>query len=65
MIYSCKDCRERQVGCHSTCEKYLAQKALHEQEKAELDKRKAEEQDISKYTYEKIMRSVLKRERRR
>ena len=19
----CKDCKERQVGCHSTCEKYL------------------------------------------
>lgn len=65
MIYSCKNCQDRQVGCHGTCEKYLAQKALHEQEKAELDKRKAEEQVISKYTYEKVMKAVLKRERRR
>lgn len=22
MIYSCMDCKERRVGCHSSCEKY-------------------------------------------
>lgn len=24
MDCGCKDCKERQVGCHSTCEKYNA-----------------------------------------
>lgn len=27
MSYSCKGCEERHVGCHATCEKYLAAKA--------------------------------------
>ena len=22
--FPCKDCKERQLGCHSICEKYLA-----------------------------------------
>ena len=22
MIYSCMDCKERRIGCHSSCEKY-------------------------------------------
>lgn len=25
--FSCKGCTERHVGCHSTCEKYIAEKA--------------------------------------
>jgi hypothetical protein len=27
MSYTCKGCEERHVGCHATCEKYLAAKA--------------------------------------
>lgn len=23
MIYPCKDCKKRCVGCHSTCEEYI------------------------------------------
>lgn len=30
-IYCCKDCPDRKVGCHVTCEKYI-------QEKADIDK---------------------------
>ena len=25
--FSCKGCTDRKVGCHSTCEKYLAESA--------------------------------------
>lgn len=25
--FSCKGCTERYVGCHSSCEKYIAEKA--------------------------------------
>lgn len=25
-IRSCKDCKERQVGCHSSCKRYLEDK---------------------------------------
>ena len=27
MITCCKDCQKRQVGCHSNCEDYVAQRA--------------------------------------
>lgn len=30
MIYCCKDCTKRCVGCHSVCEDYIAQKAKHD-----------------------------------
>lgn len=29
---SCLNCKERYVGCHSTCEKYLNEKAAHDEE---------------------------------
>lgn len=29
-VFSCKDCKERHLGCHSTCEKYIAEKAESE-----------------------------------
>ena len=25
MITCCRDCEERKMGCHATCEKYIAQ----------------------------------------
>lgn len=34
-IFSCKDCQDRYVGCHSKCEKYKAKKELHEKRKQE------------------------------
>lgn len=30
VMFSCKNCNERHVGCHSTCEKYIAEKAENE-----------------------------------
>ena len=37
MKATCKDCPDRAVGCHSSCERYLEAKAEHE--KREADKR--------------------------
>jgi len=34
-IFSCKGCKERHGGCHATCERYAAEKAEHERERAE------------------------------
>lgn len=65
MIYACKDCHDRQVGCHSTCEKYIEQKDIHEKEKAEKDKQKADRTDLNNYTYERVMKAVFSRDRRR
>ena len=27
--FSCKDCTERYIGCHSKCEKYIKEKEQH------------------------------------
>ena len=37
MVYSCKDCGNRFPGCHSNCERYLADKAKHDELKAKRD----------------------------
>lgn len=39
--FSCKGCTERHVGCHSTCEKYIT-------EKAENDKLREKEHELKK-----------------
>lgn len=31
--FPCKDCKDRAVGCHSICQKYIAAKEKAEQEK--------------------------------
>ena len=33
--FTCKDCKDRYVGCHSKCENYKKQKELHEKRKQE------------------------------
>ena len=36
-IYSCMNCQNRYPGCHDHCQKYQAEKAAHEKEKAARD----------------------------
>lgn len=38
--FTCKDCTERVVGCHSNCEKYLNEKAEYDKIKAIEDREK-------------------------
>lgn len=30
MIKCCKDCKKRQLGCHSTCKDYIREKSEHD-----------------------------------
>ena len=39
VITCCKDCPDRYPGCHSSCEKYKAQRAEYDAQKAECMKR--------------------------
>lgn len=43
----CKDCRERNVGCHATCQKYIADKAQRDADW----KRIRREREIDNYLY--------------
>ena len=35
-ISPCKDCPDRVLGCHSTCQKYIDKKAAYEKEREQL-----------------------------
>ncbi len=45
----CKDCTERHVGCHGTCERYKDWKTAHDAEKDARFKAKQEEATFRKY----------------
>lgn len=34
MIYPCKDCTDRTLGCHSICDKYISFKETRDKKKA-------------------------------
>lgn len=34
MIYSCKNCKDRSIGCHSHCERYAKEKIMHDEQRA-------------------------------
>lgn len=46
-IKCCKDCCERKVGCHATCDKYIREKAEWEKTKAEIRKKLEIEQGVT------------------
>ena len=41
--FSCKGCEKRYPGCHGKCETYIAEKAIHDENKAAADKKRAVE----------------------
>jgi hypothetical protein len=49
-IRCCYGCEERQIGCHATCERYLAEKEALDQER-ESKYKKHEERNIIWDTY--------------
>ena len=38
MIFSCKECKKHEPGCHATCETYKQEKAAYLERKAAYDK---------------------------
>lgn len=41
-IYVCKDCPDRQIGCHATCRKYIEQSEQLKKEAEEIRRQKDE-----------------------
>lgn len=59
-LFSCKDCADRVIGCHSSCEKYLkAQQILKGIREAKM-----RENDIDDYTVSFILREKKKKRQR-
>lgn len=56
-INSCKDCKDRHVGCHSTCEKYINAKKEYDELQEKIKKSKYRENDLNFVSSKKHMSS--------
>lgn len=54
--FSCKDCRERYVGCHSKCETYKREWEANEKRKKDLKI----EREINEYTNDSVSKWLNK-----
>lgn len=55
-VNPCKDCTDRQIGCHSTCSKYKAYVDLNEAHKAQLREIQALDNALKGYERRKMVR---------
>lgn len=63
MIECCKDCEKRYVGCHSTCEDYIAEKKADAERKAKMEtERKLNSSQIQKVIARKD--AMIKRQKK-
>lgn len=60
-IHCCKDCTDRQIGCHSTCEKYIQSKEEHEEKRAFLREQKQKQTSYISYVAEVKQRMKAKK----
>ena len=49
MSFECKDCSERYVGCHRTCESYLKEKEKIEERNERIRREKQKEHCLCDY----------------
>lgn len=49
MIRCCLGCPDRNMDCHSTCEKYISEKAEYDREKEEKRKARYNENNMRSY----------------
>lgn len=57
----CKDCPDRRVGCHSTCEKYLA----FRKERDELNEKTYKQKEVEYADYTRYMRALREKQKQR
>ena len=57
----CKDCKERYVGCHGNCERYLNAKAMHNTKMEEMYRLERQEDDYQEFHAKAIRRAVNRR----
>ena len=60
MIFPCKDCADRDLGCHDRCPRYLEAKREHDERKAAVKQQHMAYEHVyeryKKYVYKKIKR---------
>jgi hypothetical protein len=61
---NCRDCHNRAVGCHSTCESYIAAKEQHKKKIDESMKHRFYEFDADEVKKKAVIATRKKRNRR-
>lgn len=61
MSFSCKDCPDRTVGCHSVCPKYLEEKRIREEELEERRIQGSHKWDYKSYHQDRVDKSLKRR----
>lgn len=51
-IRCCKDCEDRQLHCHSTCERYIQEKREHDR----LREKQREDQQLEYFDYKRKLK---------
>lgn len=57
----CKDCEDREVGCHSVCPKYIKQTEARTKEREKIQAIRKRENDLYERTKEAKGRMIKKR----
>lgn len=52
--FPCKDCKDRAVGCHSKCEKYLTAWEEHQNFMREYKAKRESEEDVNDFKLKTI-----------
>lgn len=60
----CKDCAERAIGCHGTCEKYIAAKKEWDAEKTKIFEERCKSLDYDTFRFETVVKRRATRERK-
>lgn len=58
-ISTCKDCKDRKVGCHGYCERYIKERTKNDNQAAEIRKIKQDDSDVYKF----LIGNTIKRAR--
>ena len=66
-IKCCRECTERHLGCHGTCERYKAEQAEMQASREEIRKQKEKDIPYENYKFASIdkMRKAQKRKNKR
>jgi len=57
VIGTCQNCKDRFLGCHGVCEKYIAAKKEYDAKKAVASKQRNREGDYYDYKINAIMKN--------
>jgi hypothetical protein len=63
-LFPCKDCGDRHVGCHSSCEKYTEAKATYDKQAAWIREMNSAEEDFMDFKINMVIRTRDKSRRK-